>query len=307
MLGYLIMFLSRRILFKGSLSSLMLSGEAEASDNLDAKSRVAITKQLLSEIEKKLGGRVGVSAVDTKTGLALQWRGSERFVMHSVFKWLLSAYLLHCSDTGSRPLQTSVVIKTSSIVGHSDQTKPFAGTAVTIETLCFWMMSTSDNGAANTLLDVIGGPSVLTSWLRSLGDTTTRQDTYEPGPTEGSIDPRNTTTPDAMLALTQKIWMGSVLSPGSRETLLAWLQSSAVGGRRLRAGVPSSWVEGDRTGTGDPGVADDVAIFWPDGVIFGHKTILVTSFLEGSTNSLARLESAQASIGQILANLFRAH
>ncbi|AOX21554.1 hypothetical protein A0U90_13745 (plasmid) [Kozakia baliensis] len=301
------MLLSRRTLFQSSLSSLMLSGAAEASDSLDAKSQIAVTKQLISGIERKLGGRVGVSAVDTQTGLILQWRGSERFVMHSVFKWLLSAYLLHCSDTGSRPLQTRVVIRASSIVGHSDQTKPFVGAAITLETLCLWMMSTSDNGAANTLLDVIGGPYVLTAWLRSLGDTTTRQDTYEPGPTEGSIDPRNTTTPDAMLALTQKIWLGSVLSPRSRETLLAWLRGSAVGGRRLRAGVPSSWVEGDRTGTGDPGVANDVAIFWPDGVISGRKPILVSSFLEGSANDLARLEDAQASIGRILANLFRAH
>ena len=38
----------------------------------------------------------------------------------------------------------------------------------------------SDNTAGNLLLDSLGGPSALTSYVRTLGDNVTRQDRREP-------------------------------------------------------------------------------------------------------------------------------
>lgn len=46
---------------------------------------------------------------------------------------------------------------------------------------------------------------------------------------------------------------------------MAWLKANTAGGERIRAGLPASWVTGDKTDTGSYGSADDVAIVWPEG------------------------------------------
>lgn len=48
----------------------------------------------LAEIESRVGGRVGVFAVDTGTGRTLAHREDERFAMCSTFKWVLAAAVL---------------------------------------------------------------------------------------------------------------------------------------------------------------------------------------------------------------------
>jgi beta-lactamase class A len=44
--------------------------------------------------------------------------------------------------------------------------------------------------------------------------------------------------------------LGEHLSPRSRSTLSAWMREVTSGRERIRAGLPASWVSGDKTGTG---------------------------------------------------------
>jgi beta-lactamase class A len=70
-----------------------------------------------------------------------------------------------------------------------------------LDELCAAASTVSDNTAANLLLASIGGPAGLTTYARSLGDMVTRLDRIEPDLNEAvSGDPRDTTTPAAMLA-----------------------------------------------------------------------------------------------------------
>src|SRR5216110_2505802 len=48
----------------------------------------------LAAIEAKVGGRVGVFALDTGNGRQLAHRPDERFAMCSTFKWALAAAIL---------------------------------------------------------------------------------------------------------------------------------------------------------------------------------------------------------------------
>src|SRR5699024_11133861 len=41
-----------------------------------------------SAIERRHGGRLGLAVLDTGSGRRLVWRGGERFLMCSTFKWL---------------------------------------------------------------------------------------------------------------------------------------------------------------------------------------------------------------------------
>jgi len=130
--------------------------------------------------------------------------------------------------------------------------------------------------------------------VRSLGDATTRLDRNEPTLNEAAVgDPRDTTTPLAMLRTMQKLVLGDALTPASRTWLQRWLVATSTGDQRLRAGVPG-WTVGDKTGTaGDSGTANDIGVLWPPG---GATPVLVTCYL---TRSIAAPVQRDASIAQV--------
>jgi hypothetical protein len=52
-------------------------------------------------------------------------------------------------------------------------------------------------------------------------------------------DPRDTTTPDAMLKTPQKIVIGPALSAASRDQITRWLIANKTGDKKLHAGLPA--------------------------------------------------------------------
>ena len=123
-----------------------------------------------------------------------------------------------------------------------------------------------DNTAANLLFDRIGGPAGWTDFARGLGDATSHLDRRETMLNEAIPgDPRDTTPPAAMLADMRAVLLGDVLSTASRAQLIAWLEATRTGDKRLRAGLPAGWRVGDKTGTSNNAVFNDVAIAWPPG------------------------------------------
>jgi beta-lactamase class A len=61
----------------------------------------------------------------------------------------------------------------------------------------------------------------------------------------------------------QRLALGDGLAADKQQQLQDWLKGNTTGGKRIRAGVPVGWQVGDKTGTGDYGSANDVAIIWP--------------------------------------------
>lgn len=43
------------------------------------------------------------------------------------------------------------------------------------------------------------------------------------------------------------------------------MRGNTTGAKRIRAAVPGDWRVGDKTGSGDYGTANDVAVLWPPG------------------------------------------
>jgi beta-lactamase class A len=107
----------------------------------------------------------------------------------------------------------------------------------------------------------VGGPSGVTAFARTIGDTQTRLDRWEtalnsaiPG------DVRDTGTPRAMAHNLQRLTLGDALAAPERAQLLRWMRGNTTGGERIRAGVPASWEVADKTGTGDYGTTNDIAV-----------------------------------------------
>jgi len=259
------------------------------------------TVQQLDNIEVTLGGRVGVAVINTGNGARLAHRGDERFALCSTFKWLLAAAVLTKQDETGRILEKRLAYGPKDLLAHSPVTeKHVAEGSLPIRELCRASVQLSDNTAANILLRFLGGPAELTRYLRAIGDQMTRLDRVEPDlNTNLPGDTRDTTTPNAMVATMQTILLGDVLSTASRETLLTWLKGCETGLQRLRAGLPASWATGDKTGTGDHGAVNDLAIVWRP----KRSPILIAAYLSESHAASAVLDGAQAQIGALVAKV----
>lgn len=290
--------MKRRELLKGGLVGLsaMLLTPAFA---LSAKQNDA--NEALAALERRHGGRLGVSILDTATGRQWGHRADERFLMCSTFKLLAAAAVLARVDQGSEQLDRRIVFGRDVLLDYAPVTSTHTGEpGMTVAALCEAAVTLSDNTAANLLLSSMGGPQALTRYARQLGDSITRLDRIEPELNRGGPgDIRDTTTPHAMASTMRKLLVGSALSVDSRSRLLGWLRACQTGAEKLRAGLPSDWQAGDKTGSGSQGETNDVAILWPP----GRKPLLVTSYYAESKGDASQRNAVLAAVGKIAATL----
>ena len=290
--------LSRRVLLGGAGLSLWGCARPaparhtppapESSDDLEAS---------FAALERGVGGRLGVAALDTAGGTRVSYRADERFPMCSTFKLPLVAAVLQRVDAGQEQLGRHVTYDQAAVLEYAPTTSQHVGDGLSVEKLCEASIVVSDNTAANLLLETLGGPPGLTRFLRSIGDVTSRLDRNEPllnTAIEG--DERDTTTPSAMLASMNELLLGRVLSAASRERLQEWLVATKTGGNRLRAGLPPGFRAGDKTGTGENGATNDVAIAWPK----AKPPLLITAYSVGSSATTERLSEMLASAARLI-------
>ncbi|SNR84944.1 class A beta-lactamase [Actinomadura mexicana] len=215
-------------------------------------------------LERRHGARLGVYATATGTGAEVAYRADERFAFCSTFKALAAAAVLHGNPLGH--LDERVTYTRADVNSISPITKDRVDTGMTIRELCEAAVRHSDGTAGNLLMRDAGGPARLTAYLRGLGDTVSRMDDYEPELNRiRPGDPRDTTTPRAIAADYRAIVLGDALEPAKRALVRGWLERSAttVGAERVKAGLPEGWRTASKTGTGDYGRANDIAVVWP--------------------------------------------
>ncbi|MBN6052166.1 serine hydrolase, partial [Nonomuraea sp. RK-328] len=106
----------------------------------------------------------------------------------------------------------------------------------------------------------------LTRYYRSLGDPIGRLDRWEP---ELNVwkpgEKRDTVMPALMARNLRKITLGGALKAEDRDRLNGWLRASITGTKRIRAGLPTDWTVGDKTGgaVGASAPGSDIAVAWP--------------------------------------------
>ncbi len=225
----------------------------------------------LVAIESRVGAVVGVSAVDLDTGRAVHFHGADRFPLGSVYKLPIAIAVLRAADRGELNLNQEVTIEPKEFsVGYSPIRDLAKGRPVTmtIGRLVHAMVRESDNTAADYLQKQAGGGAKITKELRAARIEDIRVDRTEKkiaadidaaGVAGYHSDPRDAATPDAIVALLQKIHRGQEgLSRTSHESLLEMMTNSH-NPDRIRGGVPAGTVIAHKTGT-MPGVMNDVAI-----------------------------------------------
>ena len=269
----------------------LLAASAASAEN-DPANRIAA-------IETRIGGRIGVAAVDTSNDKHLDYRAEERFPMCSTFKFLAAAAVLKRVDEKKEKLDRFVPYNAKDILEYAPVTREHLNEGgMTLGALCEAAIEQSDNTAGNLLLNAIGGPAGLTNFVRALGDRVTRLNRIEPELNSAIPgDERDTTTPAAISSDMQRLLLGDALSEASRRKLDDWLQRNETGGSMIRTGVPKTWSVGDKTGRGANGATNDIAIMRPP----GRAPILLAIYSVGSTATVNDREAAMAEVTKVVA------
>lgn len=194
--------------------------------------------------------------------------------------------ILKQSEDGSALLHKKIIFTQSVLTasGYAPITQKNSLKGMRVAKLCEAAIEYSDSAAMNLLVKQLGGTAAVTQFARSIGNRTFRLDRMEsqlnsaiPG------DLRDTSTPESMVNSLRNLVLGNALALPQRQQLKSWLIHNTTGNVRIRAGVPKAWVMGDKTGTGDYGTTNDIAVICPPNC---KPLILAVYFTQPKKNAL---------------------
>lgn len=278
----------RTLLLACAAASLLGTGACTTVAKVPAANtrKTSAAEDLLAQLEASSGGRLGVAAFDVGNNAQILHRADERFPLCSTFKVIAVSAILNLGTKDASVLKRRVAVHAQELVAHSPITGKHAGADMSVADLCAAALQYSDNTAANLLVKLLGGTSAVTAFARLAGDETFRLDRWEtelnsaiPG------DPRDTSTPANMARSLQGLALANVLAEPQREQLQTWLKGNTTGATRIRAGVPSDWVVGDKTGAGSHGTTNDIAVIWPP---TGSPIVLAVYFTQPAKDAPPR-------------------
>ncbi|COT68297.1 Beta-lactamase 1 precursor [Streptococcus pneumoniae] len=147
---------------------------------------------------------------------------------------------------------------------YSPVTEKHVDTGMKLGEIAEAAVRSSDNTAGNILFNKIGGPKGYEKALRHMGDRITMSDRFETELNEAIPgDIRDTSTAKAIATNLKAFTVGNALPAEKRKILTEWMKGNATGDKLIRAGVPTDWVVGDKSGAGSYGTRNDIAIVWP--------------------------------------------
>jgi beta-lactamase class A len=302
-----------------------------ATPRQSTAARTAVEAEI-ARIAQTSGGEVGVSARHIESGLTLSLNGKDLFPMASTFKIAVAGTVLTQVDAGRLSLEQVVPVDPALVLSSEGIAEifPYPGVSASVRNLLESMLTRSDNTATNVLTRLAGGPAAVTAWVKSVGVEGMRIDGDTNGivgrffdlpPSEKSVDaqlkailavnpgvadlgnkpnakfdddPRDTTTPDAMVLLLSKIQDAHLLSAASTDVLLGAMERCITGLQRLRGVLPPGALVRDKTGTIGGSVNDVGIITLPD----GHGRIVIAVYIKKSTKAIAERERAIAEIAR---------
>jgi len=215
-----------------------------------------------TQLESRYHAQLGIYALDTGSGHSVAFQADQRFAFCSTIKALVAGELLR-RETDAQLNQT-VTYTAADLVDYSPVTSQHVKDGMSLTAVMTAAIEVSDNTALNLMLKQLGGPATMQAALRGMNDTTTNTDRNEPTVnTALPGDVRDTSSPRALAEDLRTYVLGATLTPQRRTMLTSWLTANTTGGQYIRAGVPAGWKVADKTGSGDYGTRNDIAIVWP--------------------------------------------
>jgi len=267
-------------------------------------------------------GKTGIAVERVDGGGVVGQRLDNMFPQQSVSKLWVALTVLDRIDQGQLQFSTPVRVTyddftmfqsriKNRVIANGPQTE-------TVYNLLELAVTKSDNTANDKLMWIAGGPDAVNQTLRAKGITNVRfgpgerelqsgvagfawRQSYGPGnnwfnarrkvssATRSAAmqrylaNPIDGATPRGMVRALSMLARGELLSPASTKALLRLMERTTSGPKRLKAGVPSGWEFGHKTGTGQSCCGfstgyNDVGIMTaPDGTRYAVAVLLANT------------------------------
>ena len=216
----------------------------------------------LAALENKYGAVIGVYAVDMESGKKISYKANEKFSYCSTHKVFTVAELLRQKNISD--LEEVIRFSAEDILSYAPITKEHVADGMTLAEICSASIRWSDNTAANLILKEIGGVENFAAALRKIGDKVTKPARYEPELNLfDAIKNRDTSTPKQMAKNLQIYIFGDILTAEKKNLLVDWMSGNSVTDTLIKAGTPTGWKVIDKSGSGDYGARNDIAVIYP--------------------------------------------
>ena len=261
-------------------------------------------------------GTVGIAAVDVQDGATIEYNGLDPYPQQSVSKLWVTMTALAQADADKLDLGERVTLRREDLTVFYQPLRDIVNARGSFSTdyadLIQRAITRSDNTANDRILRRVGGPDAVEEFLEDrelLGvrfgtDERTKQSliaglSWNPAYSLGNAfyeardlvpeaerraafeaylaDPIDGATPVGIAVALARLMRGELLSSVSTELLLATMEQTRSGPRRLKGGAPAGWSVGHKTGTGQ----------FFDGEQSGFNDIGVLTSPEGREYSVA--------------------
>lgn len=288
---------------------------------------------VISALTSDLIGVIGVAAQLPGSPTTILVNGDETFPMASTYKVPIAITLLRRVDRGELSLSQLVSVEDDGVVFSQiiASAFPHSGASLSLANLIEVMITYSDNTATDLCLELAGGAAAVTATMRELGIEGLRVDRSTAGILKDfydieagrdglaevvaaarrdpqrvdalrpdfEADPRDQSTPRAMLSLLVALHAGDAMSAASTDFLLGAMSRTVTKPDRLGLLLPRNTKIRHKTGTVG-GIANDVGfISLPTGAEFA-----IVVFSKSSNTPAADRERAVAEVARTVYDFF---
>ena len=293
----------------------------------------------LNRLGKLSGGTMGVGVIHIESGRRLYINNGESYPMASTYKVPIAVQLLKRVQMNEITLNQMVEVQTYDLhPGSGTLSRLFInpGVILSVRNLLELMMLISDNSATDIMLETAGGSKRINTTLKknrisgmrvdrstvqliadwvgvdiSGGEQFSNEDfikKYETLSEEEiesangafSRDLRDTSTPEAMALLLEKIWKKEILTPKLSELLLEIMGRCKTGEERLKGMLPEETFVAHKTGTIGTTTNEVGIIELPQKK--GH--VVVVAFVKDSVLEIPEREKAIAHVARAVHDYF---
>lgn len=252
-----------------------------------------LTKQIAA-LCNEAEGEIGVTVIHVESGRTVEFEGEKKLPLYSVFKLPLAVEVLKEVEEKEISLDQKLHVDPADVAPGSQFNADLWRKPVdkTVAELLEFSIVRSDNTSSDKLLQLVGGPAVVTKRMRALGfpniDIVSTVREYAT-----NRDKPNLATTANLARLLSGLQKGELLQPAHLSLLLGFMERARTGGeRRLRANLPPNTPVAEKTGSGADSTNDVGLITLPNGK--GHLAMAVLIH-----NSRLTAEEQEKLIGEL--------
>ncbi|MEU4676305.1 serine hydrolase [Micromonospora sp. NPDC023737] len=222
------------------------------SDPAAGRRLLPLTGQLQQVVDASTANPAGVTVRDLSGRYGDQQiavNGTFRPKAASVIKLWILVELLRRVDCGQVSLDDGVLVTPAQVVdGTGELQHETFPQVVTLHRLAEYMIKYSDNTAANVLIDYFGGFAPVNDLIDSMNQRETILARKMLDTEAAMRGEENYTSPDDVVALLGAVWDAQILTPASRDLMIAFMAEQTLNTKipaALPPGVPVAHKTGD--------------------------------------------------------------